>query len=72
MTTYSGGPLVLMILFAMLVILLLAGLVVVYAAYPARGRKPPYAPWLGDAMEKAADALPTLESEEPRDWSLRP
>jgi hypothetical protein len=60
----------LMIVVAMLIILLLAGLVVVYAAYPARGEKPPYAPWLGEAMEKATDALPTLETEEHRDWSL--
>jgi hypothetical protein len=70
-TTYSGGPPMIMIVVATLVILLLAGLVVLYAAYPARGEKPPYAPWLGDAMEKAADALPTLEAEEHRDWSLR-
>jgi hypothetical protein len=61
----------LLIVIAMLLILVLAGLVVVYAAYPGRGQKTPYAPWLGDAMEKAADALPTLEAEEQRDWSLR-
>ncbi|WGL53684.1 hypothetical protein P5P86_07595 [Nocardioides sp. BP30] len=61
----------LFIVVAMLVILLLAGLVVVYAAYPGRGQRTPYAPWLGEAMEKAADALPTVESEEQRDWSLR-
>lgn len=60
----------LVIIIAMLVILVLAGLVVVYAAYPGRGQRTPYAPWLGDAMEKAADALPTLESEEEKDWSL--
>lgn len=59
------------IVIAMFVILLLAGLVAVYAAYPSRGQKTPYAPWLGDAMEKAADAMPTLEAEEQRDWSLR-
>jgi hypothetical protein len=61
----------LLIVIAMLLILVLAGLVVVYAAYPGRGQKTPYAPWLGDAMEKAADALPTLEADEQRDWSLR-
>lgn len=61
----------LLILIAMLVILLLAGLVVLYAAYPARGEKTPYAPWVGEAMGKATDALPTLEAEEHRDWSLR-
>jgi hypothetical protein len=60
----------LFLVFAMLVILLIAGLVAVYAAYPARGQKPPYAPWLGDAMEKAADAMPVLDVDEQRDWSL--
>ena len=59
------------IAFAMLVILLLAGGVVVYAAYPARGHKTPYVPWVGEAMEKAADAMPTLEPEASKDWSLR-
>ena len=38
------------IAFAMLVILLLAGGVVVYVAYPARGQKTPYVPWVGEAM----------------------
>lgn len=61
----------LMIVIAMLVILLVAGLTVVYVAFPARGEKTPYAPWLGDAMEKAVDALPTLEAEQERDFSLR-
>jgi len=61
----------LMIVIAMLVILLIAGLIVVYAAFPARGEKTPYAPWLGDAMEKAVDAMPTLETEQERDFSLR-
>ena len=62
----------LLIVIAMFVILLLAGLVVVYAAYPARGEKTPYVPWVGEAMEKAVDAMPTLEEDEQRDWSLRP
>jgi hypothetical protein len=55
----------------MLLILLLAGAVVVYAAYPARGQETPYVPWVGEAMEKAVDAMPTLEAEESKDWSLR-
>ena len=41
---------------AMLVILVLAGLVVTYAAYPHRGEEVPAAPWLGDAMTRAAEA----------------
>ena len=56
----------------MIVILLLAGAVVVYAAFPARGRKTPYVPWVGEAMAKAADALPTLDDDGGDDWSLRP
>ena len=59
------------IVIAMLVILLLAAAVVVYVAYPARGQETPYVPWVGEAMVKAADALPTLDAEESRDWSLR-
>jgi len=56
---------------SMIVILLLAAAVVVYAAYPARGKKTPYAPWVGERMERAAQALPMLEADESKDWSLR-
>ena len=56
---------------AMLIILLFAIGVVVYAAYPARGHKTPVVPWVGEAMEKAADAMPTLEAEQSHEWSLR-
>jgi hypothetical protein len=55
----------------MVVILLLAAAVVLYAAYPARGERPPVVPWLGEAMERAADAVPTLDPEQEHDWSLR-
>ena len=34
-----------------------------YVAFPHRGEDVPGAPWLGDAMRKAVDALPTLEDE---------
>ena len=61
----------LLIVVAMLLILLIAGLIVVYAAYPARGERTPYVPWLGETMEKAVEAMPTLEAEERPDWSLR-
>ena len=53
----------LVIALAMLVILVLAALVVTYAAYPHRGEEVPAAPWLGDAMTKAAEAAPTIEGE---------
>jgi hypothetical protein len=61
---------VLTVVIAMLVILLLAAAVVLYAAYPARGQRPPVVPWLGEAMERAADAVPTLDPEQEHDWSL--
>lgn len=51
------------IVITMVVILLIAGCVVVYAAYPHRGEEVPGAPWLGDAMTKAADAMPVIEDE---------
>lgn len=47
----------------MLVILAIAGAVVLYAAYPHRGERLPAAPWLGDAMSRAVDSLPTVEPE---------
>jgi len=51
------------IVIIMLVILLVAGCVVVYAAFPHRGEDIPGAPWLGDAMAKAADAIPVIDDE---------
>ena len=53
----------LFIVITMLVILLVAGCVVVYAAFPHRGEDIPGAPWLGDAMAKAADAIPVIDDE---------
>jgi hypothetical protein len=52
------------IVLLMVMILLVSGIVVVYAAFPARGEDIPGVPWLGDAMSRAADAVPTLEEEE--------
>ncbi|ABL82773.1 MULTISPECIES: hypothetical protein [unclassified Nocardioides] len=48
----------------MILILVLAGLVVVYVAYPHRGEDVPAAPWLGEAMARAVDAAPTIVPEE--------
>ena len=53
----------LFVLISMLAILVIAGLVVLYVAYPHRGEDVPAAPWLGDAMTKAVDAAPVLEVE---------
>lgn len=54
------------ILFAMLGILVLAGTVVVYVAFPHRGEEVPNAPWVGDALRKGVDMLPTLDNQ--REW----
>ena len=47
---------------AMLVILVLAGLVVLYVAFPHRGEEMPAAPWLGDVMRKGVESVPTLDN----------
>ena len=49
---------------AVLLSLAVAGLVVLYVAYPHRGEKVPYAPWVGEAMEKAVDAAPVIDEDE--------
>lgn len=51
---------------AMLVILVAAGAVFVYVAYPHRGQQVPHAPWLGDALKRGVDAMPVLEDEHTR------
>lgn len=53
------------IVFTMLVILLVAAAIVVYVAFPYRGEDVPSAPWLGDAMSKAVEALPKLDENDP-------
>jgi hypothetical protein len=37
----------------LVVVLVLAGLVTAYVAYPSRGHEIPHASWLSDAMRKA-------------------
>ena len=54
----------LFIVIAMLFSLVVAGLVVLYVAYPHRGEQMPAVPWLGDAMGKAADAAPVIDEDE--------
>ena len=58
------------IVVVMAVILVLAGLVAAYVAYPHRGERMPATPWLGDAMAKAADAAPVLDDEDDRIFGL--
>lgn len=43
--------------------LAIAGLVAVYVAYPHRGEEVPHVPWLGDAMKRGVEALPTLDNQ---------
>lgn len=51
------------IMVAMLVIMLLAGVVVLYVAFPHRGEEMPHTPWVGEAMKKGVNALPTLDNQ---------
>ena len=54
------GPIVVVLLLA----LVLAAAVIVYAAYPYRGEQTPVAPGLGRAMRRGVEALPTLDRQE--------
>lgn len=56
----------------MVLILLVAGLVAAYVAYPHRGEQMPAAPWLGDAMARAVDAAPVLAEEDEKVFALDP
>jgi len=47
---------------AMLVILVLAGVVVLYVAFPHRGEDVPHVPWLGRLLRKGVDNVPTLDN----------
>lgn len=49
------------ILIAMLVILAVCAVVVTYVAFPHRGERIPGAPWLGEAMTRSVEAMPTLQ-----------
>lgn len=54
----------LVIALAMLAIVLIAAVIVVYVAFPHREKTLPGAPWLGEAMRRTRDSLPTQESPE--------
>ncbi len=51
------------IVVAMVVIVLVAGVVVAYVAFPHRGEDLPGVPWLGRLMRRGARSLPTVEAE---------
>jgi hypothetical protein len=55
-----GGREVLWISLAMLGIVVVAGAVMLYVAFPHRGQPVPRAPWVGDALERGVRKLPTL------------
>ena len=58
-----GEPLMFLILLVLLAAVLVAGLVVVYVAYPYRGEEVPRAAWLGDALSRSRAVLPVLDED---------
>jgi hypothetical protein len=54
------------IVLSMALIMVLAGVVVLYVAFPHRGEDMPHTPWVGEAMRKGVDRLPTLDNQ--RAW----
>ena len=50
------------VVLTMLTILVLAGAVATYVAFPRRGAATPAIPWVGDALDRAVEALPTLHN----------
>lgn len=57
----------LVIMLTMLFVVLVSVAVVAYVAFPHRGEDIPGAPWLGDAMKKGVEKLPTIEEDQSRD-----
>ena len=53
------------VLLVMLLIVVVAALVAAYAAFTHRGEQVPGVPWVGDALERAVAAVPTLPGEAP-------
>jgi hypothetical protein len=51
------------IVVVLVVALVLAAAVMLYAAYPYRGEETPLSPMLGEAMRRGVEALPTLDPE---------
>ena len=49
----------------MFLILVVAVLVGAYAAFTHRGADMPAVPWVGDALERAVAAVPTLPGDRP-------
>jgi hypothetical protein len=51
------------ILLAMLLILLCAGVIVLYVAFPHRGEEMPHTPWVGRLMRRGVRKLPTIQQQ---------
>jgi hypothetical protein len=58
------------IVISMVVIVALAGLIVTFVAFPHRGEEVPGASWLGDTMNRAVDAMPTLDNTSEEDEAV--
>lgn len=54
------GPIVVVLLLA----LVLAAAVMLYAAYPYRGQETPVVPLVGQVLRRGVDSLPTLAQEQ--------
>ena len=54
------GPIVVVLLLA----LVLAAAVMLYAAYPYRGEETPFYPRVGEVLRRGVESLPTLDIEE--------
>jgi hypothetical protein len=52
------------IVVVLLLALVLAAAIMVYAAYPYRGEQTPVTPRLGDAMRRGVRSLPTVDRDE--------
>lgn len=59
------------IVLTMLVILAIAGVIVVYVAFPRRGEEVPHSAWLGDALRRTVQSLPTLDNQRARELQHR-
>jgi hypothetical protein len=59
------------IVIAMLPILVIAGVIVLYVAFPHRGEDVPNAPWVGEAMRKGVNSLPTIDNQREHEDSRR-
>jgi hypothetical protein len=55
------------IVVVLVVALVLAAAVMLYAAYPYRGEETPLTPMLGEAMRRGVEALPTLDPQRVED-----